>query len=96
MSDEVKFTTEEMSKIKELQNSYINIQSSMGQLEVQSIRLQQQLDALGADKENLKSQFVQIQSNERDFVEQINKKYGDGNLDITSGIFTPKESTETK
>ena len=30
------------------------------------------------------------------FVDGINKKYGDGNLDITSGIFTPKESTETK
>ena len=31
----------------------------------------------------------------REFVDSINKKYGDGNLDLTTGVFTPKPVVET-
>ena len=90
MSEEVKFTEEEMGSITELQNSYLNIQNSMGQLEIQRIRLEQQLQDLDTSKNSLQTEFVKAQTNEREFVESINKKYGDGNLDLNTGVFTPK------
>ena len=37
-----------------------------------------------------------IEEAKRNFVDKINKKYGDGNLDINSGIFTPKTTEKTK
>ena len=30
------------------------------------------------------------------FDDSINKKYGDGNLDLSSGVFTPKKETTTE
>ena len=98
MADAVKFTEEEMKQITDLQGTYANLQNVLGQLSVSRIRLEQQLDDLDTTEDNVRVQFVENQTKERDFVDNINKKYGDGNLDLTTGVFTPKtveETTET-
>ena len=95
MAEEVKFTEEEMKKLSELQQTYTGVQNALGQVGVNRIRLEQQLDDLDNADNQLKSQFVENQTREREFVDSINKKYGDGNLDLTSGVFTPKATEET-
>jgi len=95
MADAVKFTEEEMKEISTLQQGYVNLQNALGQLSVNRIRLEQQLDDLDATEDNVRNQFTENQTKERDFVDGINKKYGDGNLDLTSGVFTPKPVEET-
>ena len=92
---EVKFTEEEMKQINVLQQGYVNLQNVLGQLGVNRIRLEQQLDDLDTAEDNVRVQFVENQTKERDFVDGINKKYGDGNLDLTTGVFTPKPVEET-
>ena len=95
MAEEVKFTEEEMKKLSELQQTYTGVQNALGQVGVNRIRLEQQFDDLDKADENIKNQFVENQTKEREFVDVINKKYGDGNLDLTSGVFTPKPVEET-
>ena len=95
MSEEVKFTEDEMKQINELQNGYVSLQNALGQLSVSRIRLEQQLNDLDTAEDNIKSQFIENQTKERDFVDGINKKYGDGNLDINTGVFTPRPTEET-
>ena len=95
MADEIKFTKEEMDSLTQIQQSYATVANTIGQLGVNRIRLEQQLDDLDNADNQLKSQFVENQTKEREFVDSINKKYGDGNLDLTSGIFTPKATEET-
>ena len=95
MADAVKFTEEEMKEISTLQQSYVNLQNALGQLGVNRIRLEQQLDDLDTAEDNVRVRFVENQTKERDFVDGINKKYGDGNLDLTTGVFTPKPVEET-
>ena len=92
---EVKFTEDEMKQINVLQQGYVNLQNALGQLSVNRIRLNQQFDDLDTAEDNVRTQFVENQTKERDFVDGINKKYGDGNLDLTSGVFTPKPVEET-
>jgi len=92
---EVKFTEDEMKQLNTLQQGYVNIQNALGQLSVSRIRLNQQFDDLDTAEDNVRVQFTENQTNERDFVDTINKKYGDGNLDLTSGVFTPKPTEET-
>ena len=92
---EVKFTEEEMKQINVLQQGYVNLQNALGQMGVSRIRLEQQLDDLDTAEDNVRVQFVENQTKERDFVDNINKKYGDGNLDLTTGVFTPKPVEET-
>ena len=91
---EVKFTEEEMKQINELQQGYLTLQNALGQVSVARIRLEQQLNDIDSSEGTIKSQFVDNQKKEKDFVDSINKKYGDGNLDLTSGVFTPKPVEE--
>ena len=95
MADAVKFTEDEMKQLNTLQQGYVNIQNALGQLSFSRIRLNQQFDDLDTSEDNVRAQFVENQTKERDFVDSINKKYGDGNLDLTSGVFTPKSPEET-
>ena len=86
---EVKFTKEEMNSLNEIQESYFNVQSEYGGLELARIRLEQQLDDLDTTDNKLREKFIQTQSTEKEFLDGITKKYGEGTLDQKSGIFTP-------
>ena len=92
---EVKFTEEEMSQLTELQQTYAAVQNTLGQLSVSRIRLSQEVNGLDEAENKLRNDFVETQQKERDFVQEINKKYGDGNLDLNTGVFTPKPVEET-
>ena len=88
---EVKFTKEEMGSLKEIQESYFNIQSEYGKLELTRIRLEQQLDELDSTDNSLRNKFVETQTVEKEFLDGITKKYGEGTLDQVSGVFTPNK-----
>ena len=87
-----KFTEEELDKIKNIQSSYLGVQQAFGQLEVNRIRLEQQLDSTQQASSELREKFSEVQDNEQKFIEELNKKYGDGSLDLESGTFTPNKS----
>ena len=89
---DTKFSQEEMDKIKEIQSSYVGVQQAFGQLEVNRIRLEQQLDATQQASADLRTKFSEVQGEEQKFIEELNKKYGDGALNLESGTFTPNKS----
>ena len=86
---EVKFTKDEMQSLKEIQESYFNVQTEYGKLELSKIRLEQELDNIDVLDNGLREKFVQTQTTEKEFLDGITKKYGEGTLDQDSGIFTP-------
>jgi chromosome segregation ATPase len=86
---QVKFTKKEIEALDNLRNAYAFIQSSLGSLEIQRLRAEQTLEAIENQKILLESQYVQEQANESNLLEQLTNKYGVGNLDITTGKFTP-------
>ena len=86
---EVKFTEEEMKSLRGIQESYFNVQNEYGKLELARIRLEQQLDGLDGTDNSLRDKFFEIQTTEKEFLDGITKKYGEGTLDQESGIFTP-------
>ena len=94
MSD-VKFTEEEMQKLANLQQTYQQLQSSFGQLKVQRIMLEQQLEGLEEAEIGVEEQYKTAQTTERDFVKELNDKYGPGSLDPATGTFTPAPAAET-
>ena len=94
MSESVKFSEDELNTINTLQESYLSLQDAFGKLSVNRIRLEQQLENLNATEEEIKKQFHQNQMNEKNFINQINAKYGDGSLDLTTGEFTPKNKQD--
>ena len=91
MSEPIKFTNEELEKIKNIQNQYIDIQNAFGQVSLSRLRLQEQIQLLDEKDEENKQKFYDVQKNEKQFLDEITKKYGDGTLNPDTGIFTPNK-----
>ena len=94
MADEIKFTDEELKSLSELSQGYQNIQSAFGQLRVQKILLEQQKEGLEEAEVKMEADYAENQQKERDLVKELNDKYGPGQLDPQSGVFTPTPQVE--
>ena len=90
-SSEMKFTEDELQSLQNLQNGYQEKQVNLGQLSVQRILLNQQIEALEARQVELESEYEAVQQEERDLVQKLNEKYGPGQLDPQTGVFTPSQ-----
>ena len=88
-SKEIKFTDEELKSLQGLQTSYQEKQNVLGQLAVQKILLNQQLEALEVREVEVETEYQTTQQEERDIVKTLNDKYGPGQLDPATGVFTP-------
>tara|TARA_R110002020_G_scaffold229934_1_gene440681 strand:+ start:350 stop:652 length:303 start_codon:yes stop_codon:yes gene_type:complete len=88
-SKEMKFTDEELQSLQSLQTSYQEKQATLGQLAVQKILLDQQVEGLDVRMTEVEQEYQAVQQEERDIVQKLNDKYGPGQLDPTTGVFTP-------
>ena len=88
-ASETKFTDGELTSLRELQDGYSEKSAQFGQLKVQKLLVQQQLDALEETETQFESDYSDLQKQEQEIVKQLNEKYGPGNLDPTTGVFTP-------
>lgn len=94
MADEIKFSEEELKELSELQQSYQEKQAILGQLAVQKILLDQQHEAIETRQAEVESEYGDVQQSERDLVQKLNEKYGPGQLDPETGVFTPVPQPE--
>ena len=88
-SKEVKFTKKEINSLQQLRSDYANVEVSLGKLEIARMQSEQQLDNIQNNKLRLETQYTTLQRTESQIVSELTEKYGVGNLDITSGKFTP-------
>ena len=91
MAEDTKFTKEEMETISKIQETYLEIQQKLGQVSLSKLKLEQQVEAIDKVEKELLENFKQTQKEEKDFVDGITEKYGDGTLNPESGIFTPNK-----
>ena len=91
MAEPVKFTDEELKELQVIQTNYFNVQGELGRVSITRMRLTQQADTLDAKEDSLQEEFTKTQTEEKDFIDKINKKYGDGVLDPETGTFTPTD-----
>jgi len=85
---ETKFTEEELKQIKEIQESYFDVQNQFGQARIAKLRLEEQMNTVIKGEEDLLGKFEEIQSKEKDFLKTITDKYGEGSLNPETGEFT--------
>ena len=88
-SSEVKFTDDELKSLQDLQTNYQEKQAALGQLSVQRILVNQQMETLDIRQDELETEYTAVQQEERDLVKGLNEKYGPGQLDPQTGVFTP-------
>ena len=96
MAKEIKFSDDELQSLNELSQGYQNIQAAFGQTKVQHILAEQQLSSLEEAEVQMESDYSDFQEKERELVKQLNEKYGPGQLDPQTGVFTPAPEPETE
>ena len=102
MSEVKKVTDEELQGIKDLGTNYQAISNSFGQIKVQRLILEQQLESLEESEAQLETNYVETQEKERELLKTFNEKYGRGTLNPQTGEFVsteevkPEESSEEK
>ena len=78
--EQVFLTTEETKKLKVIQDNEANLITQFGQLEYQ-------IQSLNLQKENLKNNITKLQTESSNFGKELQDKYGEGTIDITTGEF---------
>ena len=80
--EKVTLTTEELDKFKEFQSRTNDLTIVLGQIEMQKLSLE-------STRDNVKEELGKLTQEQNDFASEIQSKYGEGTLDITTGEFTP-------
>ena len=89
MSQNKKFTQDELNKIVELREANAQKISEFGQVELEILLTNQRLSALQDAKSKLQNDYVELQDKEKELVKELNNKYGAGTVDLESGEFIP-------
>ena len=82
-------TESELNALRELREKYALSTTQFGQLKIEKRLLQKELDRLNRLEEEFESQYDAIIESEIVLVKQIEETYGQGNIDLETGIFTP-------
>jgi len=89
MAEAIKFTKEELDQINELRDGNAQKINEFGQIELELLLAEQRTESLHNAKDKLQKDYVELQNKERELVQQLNEKYGAGQVDLTSGEFIP-------
>ena len=85
----IKFTEEETSSIKGFRDNFSQITARLGEIEIENIILKSQQSTLDKLKLDEESKYVKLREEEIKLAGELKEKYGDGEFDLETGIFTP-------
>jgi hypothetical protein len=79
----VKITDQELTELNRIRNLYTEAQYAFGQLYISRRQLDMQ-------EQTMNDAYRKLQEDEQKLLDTIVEKYGEGNLDPKTGIFTKK------
>jgi hypothetical protein len=82
-------TESELNALRELREKYALSTTQFGQLKIEKRLIEKELDRLNRLEEDFERQYDAIIESEVALVKQIEDVYGQGNVDLETGIFTP-------
>ena len=86
MTEQIKFTDEEISQINKLRDDVSQVFLELGQLQVERKKKLDEIDTIESTLLTTHSELVEFETN---LFKTLNEKYGDGNYDPNTGLFTP-------
>ena len=86
MAKKIKFTDEEVSQINTLRQNVANVFTRLGQLQIEKKR---RIDEIENLERSILDEHSKLIEEETNLFQGLNEKYGDGNYDPNTGIFTP-------
>jgi hypothetical protein len=93
MMEQIKFTEQEVNSINQLKTDVELVFTQLGQLSIERKRRNDELDEIESD---LLERHKELVNTELELFKNLNEKYGDGNYDPNTGIFTPINNEVTQ
>ena len=92
---EVKFTEEELQSIQNLSVKNNDITNRFGQLAIAKINIEKQSESIEEEEFKLHEELEALKKEEQETLQKITDKYGPGNLDPQTGVFTPSVEVQS-
>jgi len=84
-----KLDKEHLDEIQALRDAFSANSQTLGNLYIEEFSLQQQLQQLTEQRTKFMKQFVDLRKQEEELLEKMRNRYGDGQINIAHGTFTP-------
>jgi hypothetical protein len=84
-------TETELSALRELREQYALLTTQFGQLKIEKRLIEKELQRLNQLETQFEEQYDSIIESEISLVKQIEDSYGQGNVDLETGMFTPAQ-----
>lgn len=85
-----KLDKEHLEAIQKLQSDFAQNANALGSISLEQIALQRRLDYLKSEQERVYSEFETLRQQEQDLLEKMRERYGEGQINIAEGTFTPE------
>ena len=91
MSDQIKISQEELNSLLDLRERIRTNVESIGRLNIKRHFTQLELDQILGDLDQAYSVSEDLSMEETRVVQEITAKYGEGDLDFATGVYSPKK-----
>lgn len=90
-TQKIKFEEEEIKKIQKFRDDFSEITAKLGEVEIELTLIETQLNKINEYKSQLRNKYIQLRESEIKLANELKEKYGEGEFDINTGLFTPNE-----
>ena len=84
-----KLDKEHLDAIQSLSERFTQNASWLGNVSIEQALIKRQAEQLDAQHEELMRQFDEMREQESELLEKLKERYGDGEINIANGTFTP-------
>jgi predicted nuclease with TOPRIM domain len=85
----IKFEKEEIEKIENFRKEFSEVTARLGEVEIELTLIDTQKTNIENFKAQLKQKYLEMRESEIKLAGELKEKYGEGEFDINTGIFTP-------
>ena len=85
-----KLDKEHLDAIQSLRERFAQNAAWIGNVSIERALIKKQAEQLEAQHEELMRQFDQLREDENELLEKLKERYGDGEINIADGTFTPR------
>jgi len=91
MADQIKFSEEELKALLDLRERIRFNVESIGRLNIRRHFVQLELNEIIGDLDQSYATSEELSMEENRVMKEVTEKYGEGDLDFNTGIYTPKK-----
>ena len=91
MMSVVKLQEEELQELKEIQKANNEIIVNLGALDLDINATEISLESLKERRKKLRNDFIDLQARQKKSAQELQDKYGEGNIDLETGEFAAIE-----